>query len=112
MAIFISDKPFVRYDGANFIKGTYHTDDEDKIKRLEKSRFYGKAFYRVEDIIKPTDAVGTEFESLINDSIDTRNTDYENMSWPELRKYAFGKGVDIYKKGKEVILKELKEKLK
>jgi hypothetical protein len=104
MPTYISDKPFARYDGANFLFSTYSTDDPDKIERIENSRFYKRRFHKIEDLVpdKDLERMKDEYESS-----ESNVSKYESMTWGELRSYASKNGIDINKKKRDEIVNEL-----
>jgi len=118
MVTYVSDKPFVRYDGAFFQGGVFSTDDEDKIQRLEKSKFYGVAFHRLTDIVTKQEllkmqmsAEDADFSEYLEGEeakvVDSRKLKYDSMRWQDLRKYAHQRGVNIMGQTKAAIIDKL-----
>jgi len=118
--IFLSDKPFVKYESARFDGGIYRTSDPEEIKLLMKSKFYGSGFRRLEDIspelalnkgISNEPALITaETVHVADDDSDpdsdiddiaqgimekktVPNINYRTMAWPQLRAYARNAGL-------------------
>ena len=127
--VFLSDKPFIKYETARFDGGVYRTDDEEEIAMLMKSKYYGKGFRRLDDVapglskssnnIEPYDSPEEDLGAVIErEAVETQSIveefkehkiDYNAMVWSDLRKHAAKRGINIKSMTKVEIINELEK---
>lgn len=110
---FVANEPFGKYEFARFVCGIYDATEEEA-EQLRKSVYYGNNFRELEPIKEePEETVEekVEEEKKVLDFDTKKFVNYNELKWPELQKFASSIEVNPRGKKKDVLLKEIAEKL-